>query len=214
MRWGSATGNFFGAGDPMRRDLNGDYIIDELDKVEMGSPQTKMQGGIINSFSYKGISLQVLCTFISGRNLWNGYLSDKLQDAGSSDNYSYRWGPYSGPSSDFGGLNFWRNPGDIANYPSLFGNSVDKWHIGQSLFVENASFFRVKTVNMGYALPKKLFGRVKAIKGIRVYSILDNLLVISNATVPDPEAVQPDGYSSGNDYPIPKKFTFGFEVNF
>lgn len=214
IRWGSATGNFFGAGDPIRRDLNGDYIIDDLDKVEMGSPQTKMQGGIINSFSWKGLSVQVLCTFISGRKLWNGYLSDKLQDAGSGDNYSYRWGPYSGPSSDFGGLNFWQQPGDIAEYPSLFGNNVDKWHIGQSLFVEDASFFRVKNVSIGYALPQQLFKGLKVIKGIRVYSILDNLLVVSNATVPDPEAVQPDGYSSGNDYPIPKKFTFGIEVNF
>ena len=50
--------------------------------------------------------------------------------------------------------------------------------------------------------------------GVRIYSSLDNVWVYSNSNVPDPEAVQPDGYSSGNDYPLPKKVTLGLEINF
>jgi hypothetical protein len=110
-------------------------------------------------------------------------------------------------------VDFWRKPGDHASYPSLVTNNVDKWHIAQSLFVEDASFFRIKNVRLGYSLPQKWTSRLK-LKSVRVYGILDNVWVFSRATVPDPEAVQVDGYSSGNDYPIPKKATLGLEVNF
>jgi len=66
---------------------------------------------------------------------------------------------------------------------------------------------------LAYSLPAKLMQRMK-LAGIRVYSSIDNIWVYSNSNVPDPEAVQPDGYSSGNDYPLPKKMTIGLEVNF
>ncbi|MEI6949035.1 SusC/RagA family TonB-linked outer membrane protein [Paraflavisolibacter sp. H34] len=212
MRWGSATGPFFGAGDPARRDMNGDYIINDLDRVTLGNPNPDITGGISNTLSYKGFSVSVLCTFISGRKLWNGYLSDKMQDAGTNNPYAV-WGPNSGPASDFKDARFWQQVGDDAQYPALITNSVDKWHIAQSFYVEDASFFRLKTVNLGYALPQPLVKRLK-LKNLRFYGVLDNLLVLSRATVPDPEAVEANGYSSGNDYPIPKKMTLGLELSF
>lgn len=206
-------GTPFKAGDPARKDQNGDYQINDLDKVAMGDPNPKFVGGFTNSFAWKGFSLDVLFTFFAGRKLWNGYLSDKMQDAGTSDPYSL-WGPRSGPASDFGtGVGFWRNPGDDAKYPALVTNTVDKWHIAQSLFVEDASFFRMKNLRLGYSLPEKIVSKAK-MKYVRFYGVMDNIFVLSNATVPDPEAVEPNGYSSGNDYPIPKKFTLGLEVNF
>jgi hypothetical protein len=51
-------------------------------------------------------------------------------------------------------------------------------------------------------------------KALRVYGSIDNIWVYSKATVPDPEPVAPDGYSNGNDYPLPRKFTVGLELNF
>jgi hypothetical protein len=212
MHWYSQTGPMFGAGDPARRDMNGDYIINDLVRVTMGNPNPDVVGGITNVFSYKGLSMSVLCTFISGRKLWNGYLSDKMQDAGTSDPY-WLWGGRSGPASDFKDARFWQKPGDQAQYPALITNNVDKWHIAQSIFVEDASFFRLKNINLAYSLPPTLIQRIK-LKGVKVYGMLDNVLVLSNATVPDPEAVEPNGYSSGNDYPIPKKMTVGLELTF
>lgn len=209
IRW--YGGNMFGAGDGAKMDVNGDYNIDNLDKIYMGNPQTKIYGGIVNTFSYKNFTMQVLCTFISGRTLWNGYLSDKLQSAGND--IVNRWGPYSGPASDFGGLDFWRKPGDNAFFPSLFTNNIDKWHIAQTIFTEDASFFRLKNINLGYTLPQKIAQKLR-LRNIRFYSIIDNVFVLHNSTVPDPELVSPDGYTNGNDYPLPKKFTFGLELQF
>jgi TonB-dependent starch-binding outer membrane protein SusC len=209
IRW--FGGNFFNAGDGAKTDVNGDYNIENIDKIFMGDPQTKVYGGIINNLNWKGFNLSVLCSFISGRKLWNGYLSDKLN--GSAGAPFTNWGPNSGPAADFDGLTFWRNPGDRVFFPSLFGNAVDKWHIAQSIFIEDASFFRIKNVSLGYMLPDKLVKKLK-LRSLRVYSIMDNLAVFYNATVPDPELVQADGYTNGNDYPLPKKFTLGIDINF
>ncbi|HWI90788.1 MAG TPA: SusC/RagA family TonB-linked outer membrane protein [Flavisolibacter sp.] len=212
MRWGSATGPFFSAGDPARVDYNGDYIINDFDRIMMGDPNTKVTGGLINSLQYKGFSLQVLCNFITGRKLWNGYVSDKMQDAGNSNPY-VRWGPTSAVSSDFRGSNFWFPGDENAQFPGLLTNAVDKWHIAQSFYVEDASFFRLKNIMLGYTLPDKVSKRVK-LKQVRFYGSIDNIWVYSKATVPDPEPVSPDGYSNGNDYPLPRKITIGAEINF
>ena len=211
MRWGWATGPFFAGGDPNRQDMNGDYLIDDLDKITMGNPNPDIIGGFTNTFTYKRFSLDVLCTFISGRSLWNGYLSDRLQDAGTGNPY-YVWGGSAGPAMDFNGATFWQKPGDVATYPALITNAVDKWHIGQSMFVEDASFFRMKRVSLSYALPDGMLKKVK-LGQVRFFGMLDNVFVLSNATVPDPEAVEPNGYSSGNDYPIPKKYTLGIDIS-
>lgn len=205
-------GSQFSAGDPARVDQNGDYNIDYNDYISYGNPNPDITGGMNNSFSYKGISLDVLVTFISGRSLRNGYLSDKLQDAGTSDPYTL-WGPRSGPASNFNVSDFWTKPGDIAKYPGLITNNVDKWHIGQSMYVEDASFIRIKNIRLGYALPQKLTKKL-GMSMIRFYGLMDNVKVWSKSTVPDPEAVGIDGYSGGNDYPIPKKYTFGFDLTF
>lgn len=202
----------FSAGDPARVDQNGDYNIDYLDYVSYGNPNPDITGGMLNSFSYKGFSLDVLVTFISGRSLRNGYLSDKFQDAGTSDPY-FLWGPRSGPASNFDVSDFWNKPGDVAKYPGLITNNVDKWHIGQSMFIEDASFLRIKNIRLGYALPQKLTKRL-GLNMVRFYGVMDNVKVWSKSTVPDPEAVGADGYSGGNDYPIPKKYTFGIDLTF
>ena len=205
-------GSQFSAGDPARVDQNGDYNIDYNDYVSFGNPNPNVTGGMLNSFSYKGFSLDVLLTFISGRSLRNGYLSDKFQDAGTSDPYNL-WGPRSGPASNFNVSDFWSKPGDIAKYPGLITNNVDKWHIGQSMYIEDASFIRIKNIRLGYALPQKLTKKI-GMSLIRFYGVMDNVKVWSKSTVPDPEAVNVDGYSSGNDYPIPKKYTLGFDLTF
>jgi TonB-linked SusC/RagA family outer membrane protein len=212
IRWGSASGPFFSAGDPARLDYNGDYIINDFDRTMMGDPNTKVTGGLINSFQYKGFSLQVLCNFITGRKLWNGYVSDKMQDAGNGNPY-VRWGPTSAVSSDFRGSNFWFPGDENAQFPGLLVNSVDKWHIAQSFYVEDASFFRLKNIMLGYTMPDKISKRLR-FKQVRFYGSIDNIWVYSKATVPDPEPVSPDGYSNGNDYPLPRKLTIGAEINF
>ncbi|WP_225551162.1 SusC/RagA family TonB-linked outer membrane protein [Sphingobacterium bovistauri] len=211
IRHGSAGGTQYQAGDPIRRDNNGDFIIDDNDKVDMGDPNPDFIGGMTHSLAYKNWSISALTTFVFGRTLWNGYLSDKLQDAGSASIYS-TYGPNSAIAGDFNMSDFWMKDGDVAKFPTLFRNSVDNWHIANSTFVENASFIRIKNVRIGYNIPQS-FSKKFGMRSVRLYGVLDNIAIISWSTVPDPEAVQANGYSTGNGYPIPKKWTFGLDIS-
>ncbi len=204
-------GTQFAGGDNAKQDLNGDYNVDDNDMIVKGNPNTKIYGGITNTLNYKGFSLQVLTTFIIGRSVWNGYLSDKLTAA--SNNPPSNFGPLSGPAAEFNNLNLWRRPGDQASLGSLF-STTDPWTIRSSTFVEDASFFRIKTINFGYTLRDLPLMKRLGVKQIRLYSVLDNLKVFYGANLPDPESIGVDGFTTANGYPTPKKFTLGLDVQF
>ena len=201
----------FIGGDNAKRDINGDYNVDNNDMIVQGDPNTKVYGGFINTFTYKRFTLQLLTTFILGRSVWNGYLSDKL--ASASNNPPNFFGTRSGPAAEFNNLNLWVNPGDQASLGSLFSTN-DQWTIRSSMFVEDASFFRIKTANLSYSLPVGEKLKKAGVRMIRFYGVADNIGVFYGANLPDPENIGVDGFTTANGYPVPRKFTLGLDIQF
>lgn len=201
----------FQGGDNAKADINGDYNVDNDDMIVQGDPNTKVYGGFINTFTYKGFSLQLLTTFALGRSVWNGYLSDKL--ASASNNPPVFFGTRSGPAAEFNGLNLWTRPGDQAGLGSLF-STTDPWTIRSSLFVEDASFFRIRTANLSYTFPVSEKLKKLGVRMIRLYGVADNIAVFHGANLPDPENIGIDGFTTANGYPVPKKFTLGLDIQF
>lgn len=199
-------------GDPIRADVNGDYNIDDNDVITLGDPNTRLYGGLTNYFTYKNFGLQILSTFVLGRDVWNGYLSDEMAAAANLANY----GPTVGPAADLGGFSYWQGPGSHAQFPAQ-SSTADATTIRSSMYVEDASFFRIKSVYFNYNLPSNSFTRRMNIKQVRFYTVVDNIHVFYSAHMPDPEMINPDGSFSGNGasaYPLPKKFTLGVDVQF
>lgn len=213
IRHAWAGGNQYSGGDPRRIDQNGDYVINDNDFVSYGNPDPKFYGGLNNTFTYKNFDLQVFCTFIYGRNIINGYLSDKLN--GASRNANLKWGGISGPASDLGDYTFWEGPTDVevADYPRIIPADVDQWHIQSSQFVEDGSFFKIKFISLGYNLPSEVAKRM-GISNARIWGTMDNVWVHTKSTLLDPEAVAHNGYASANAYPIPHKFALGLQLSF
>lgn len=202
------------AGDARYVDLNGDYNIDYDDKVIAGNPNAKVTGGFGNTFSYKGISLNIFCSFVTGRKIFNGYLSDALN--GSRDIGT--WGAVSGPASIPSLLGqFWTNPGDNTRFPRLVyaaGTAQDPWNIASSYFVEDGSFLKVKQATLSYNLPEKWAGSLH-LRFINVYGMAENLFMLKKSKmIPDPELVDPTTGSANVVYPSALKFTFGFRAEF
>lgn len=199
------------AGDMKVTDQNGDYNIDLNDKVAYGNPNSRITGGLTNSFSYKGFSVSVLCTFIKGRSIWNGYTSDAL--LASTNNPVAAWGVIAGPAA-LSEMNYWINTGDQADYGTLTASNVsERFGLQNSIFVENGSFFKVKNISLGYSLPQKTLQHLK-VKGLRIYGMIDNVYMYTKSTLPDPEYVDATGYSNGNTFPPSKKYTLGLNVTF
>jgi hypothetical protein len=216
---GSAI-NFYGypfkGGDPIWKDSNGDGTLDATDYVPAGNPSPKFTGGFNNVFGYKNWSLSVFCTFTLGRDIYNDYLVGKLShlvpnDDGDPDPYhdiTHNAFP------DLSGINYWKNPGDNATYPSLSSVSGThyKYAAVSSAWVENGNYLRVKTVSLGYTFKPNVVKSLH-LSRLRIYGMVDNLHIFQKSNVPDAEEVDAYGIYNGSGYPIPKKFTLGLDLS-
>jgi TonB-linked SusC/RagA family outer membrane protein len=204
-------GTPLGAGDTRRVDQNGDYTIDYNDKVVAGDPNPKATGGFSNTFSFKGFTLDVFCSFVSGRKILNAYLSDGLNGSGQYTS----WGRNAGPAGYKDILNqFWQNPGDQTKFPRLvypLGAGVDPWDIGNSFFLEDGSFIKIKQVRLAYRLPSKLI-RSLTMKSFDLYGLVENLHTFTHSAVPDPELVDFTSGYANTVYPSSVKFTLGLHI--
>jgi hypothetical protein len=52
------------------------------------------------------------------------------------------------------------------------------------------------------------------IRMIRLFGVADNIAVFHGTTLPDPENIGVDGFTTANGYPVPKKFTLGLDIQF
>ncbi len=110
----------------------------------------------------------------------------------------------------------WEKPGDITSIPRaslIFPNYVQN----SSQFIEDASFFRIRNVNLGYTIRPK---HTNIYRSLRVYAQVQNLWVFTNYYGFDPEVSSNGGNSpetAGVDYaayPQARTFTFGVNFNF
>jgi hypothetical protein len=84
-----------------------------------------------------------------------------------------------------------------------------------SYFIENGSYLRMKTIQLGYTIPESIMGKAN-IKSLRVYVQAVNLFTITKYSGLDPELGGDDrafGSDTGN-YPLVKQWVFGINVNF
>lgn len=213
----SFYGGAFRGGDPIWADTNGDGILDDKDYIPAGNPNPKVTGGFGNTFSYKGFTLYVFCTFTAGRKIFNDYLAGKLSQLVPTDDGDPN--PYHSISThslpDLSNINYWKNPGDNAEYPSLssvYGTRY-KYAMVSSAWIESGAYFRVKNVSLSYSFNQGVLDKIH-FKRLRIYALADNLYLFKQSThIPDPEQVDAFGIYSGSGYPIPKKFTLGLDIS-
>ncbi|MGN6402868.1 MAG: SusC/RagA family TonB-linked outer membrane protein [Flavisolibacter sp.] len=213
-------------GDPVWRDVNGDYDVwsDEDngdgfgDRVPTGDPNPKFTGGLVNDFSYGNFNLTVIGVFAFKRDVINSFDQNQLYSVfnnGGINSFAKTRLP------DLNSYNYWTPAGAVkdptykAGFPALnpFGNNFYQFLPFSSMFNEDGSYFKVKSLILGYRLPKKITDKIK-LNGVRFYGVMDNVLILKNSSLPDPELVNELGVYTGGAYPIPHKFTFGVDVQF
>lgn len=208
----------FNPGDFYFEDVDGDYFIDVFnsglnpDKRVLGDPNFKWTGGWNNVFTYKDFSLTLFFTYGFGRDVLNLFESDQFNNSTSGDavsNFVY----YS--IRDLDKLNIWRKPGDQAEYAKYdIGTYRYYYTSAQTFFLESGSYMRFKNLILSYNLPERITKRWH-ISRVRVFGIMDNVARWQKSKkLPDAEAVNPYGEYNGGGYPIPRKYTLGFELTF
>jgi hypothetical protein len=160
----------FAAGDIQFNDKDGNHIINELDKQEIGNPNPDLTGSFSNRFTYKNIMLDILCTYSLGNDVYN-YKRQVLESMANLYNQSSAV------------LNRWKSEGQQtemprAEYNDPMGNSrfSDRW-------IEDGSYLKLKNVKLTYELPIDN----PYLQGITLWAAGTNLITFTKYLGIDPE---------------------------
>lgn len=199
-------GNDYQPGDIKYKDISGPdgvpdgRITPEYDKVVLGSNIPRYTYSMRGDFGWKGIDFSFV---IQGVGKCDGYLMGSARHA-LQDMAAYP------QKVHLERYNVVSNPDPNASYPRLTYNTKFNQDTFSTYWLEDASYLRLKNVQLGYTLPEKWLKNVRIDK-CRIYLSADNLLTISNFFYAyDPETP----VSSGGYYPQVKTFVVGLNVTF
>ncbi|MEM7656153.1 MAG: TonB-dependent receptor [Bacteroidota bacterium] len=185
-------------GDLRYVDQNEDGLINDSDRVYMGSGQPDFEAGLGFNLEYKGFDLYVQTYSTYGAEIYNGAKLYAYTSGRHLDQYSM-WTPQNVKS----GI-----PTDRQN---AFHNNV---RARSNFFLEDGSYLRVRNLNLGYTIPAlKTLGFERA----RVYFSALNPFTFTDYTGYDPEVggdgIFLRGVDRGN-YPVARQFIMGIQVGF
>ncbi|MBS1521955.1 MAG: TonB-dependent receptor [Bacteroidetes bacterium] len=193
-------------GDVRFVDVNGDGVIDDKDRVNLGNPNPKFVFGFHGTLSFKNFDFSFSFAGQTGLKLYN---ADRL--AGLDATQVFNW--YAEQEGR------WHGAGTSNSIPRLTspGNNPNDNYRSSDLWVENGSYLSLKSVALGYTFTKKSIAGVQ-LPDIRLYVSSYNVLMITGYKGYTPEL----GYNGNNlqkgvdvaQYPSARNLTFGVTANF
>jgi len=190
-------------GDIKYKDVNGDGLIDDNDIVAIGATtRPNLTYGFGLSASWKGLDINVhfqgigkSTYFINGSSVYMFSLGENWGNVLSDVANGSRW-------------KLGENEDVNAAYPRLtYGPNANNYR-ASSFWLRDGSYLRLKTLDIGYSLPKTLVNKAH-LSGVRFFFIGTNLFTFTNFKLWDPEL----GSSTGKAYPLNKTLSVGVSVN-
>lgn len=189
-------------GDPKYKKLTNDGTnrITDADRTIIGNGQPKHTGGFTNNFTYKNWDLNIFLQWSYGNDVLNANRMFFENPASKTNTnmfatYKNRWTP--------------DNP--ESNIPRA--KALDSKYYS-SLYVEDASFLKLKSISLGYNLSKETLKKIR-LQALRLYFSAENIATITGYSGSDPEvSVQNSVLTPGFDWSsCPRSFNASFGVN-
>jgi TonB-linked SusC/RagA family outer membrane protein len=191
-------------GDIKYKDLNGDGKIDQFDQTRNVANPTvpEIVYGLGFNVEYKNFYLN---GFFQGA----GNVSTVLGGSNPEGFFPFTYGVEES-SVRKEGLNRWTvaNPSQDVLYPRQRSTTYYHNTVGSTWWLRDASYIRLKNVEIGYNLDKSLLNKLGLTTG-RLYVMGNNLYVWDKIKMWDPEI---GNENAGLNYPIPRTVTFGLEL--
>ena len=201
QQWGTLN-----PGDVVYKDLNKDGKIDDLgDKTAMGNPRTpEIMFGLPIGFQYKGFDMSFLfqgatnaSVLLNGPAVYDFPLFDSDKYGKVKKMHLNRWTP---------------ETAETATYPALhYTNNDNNKNSASSLFLYDASYVRLKNVEIGYTLPKNTI-RFAGLQNVRIY--VQGLNLVTFDSLDDVDVDPETGDGNGSWYPIQRVFNFGIDITY
>ena len=207
-------------GDIKYKDVNGDGVVNDGDIVAIGSTsKPNLIYGLGLSATWKGLDVSLhfqgagksqfftygkcIWAFTEGQwgNILKGTLDNRWVDAETAQKLGIP--ANENPNASYPRLSYTDNGNGnttIYEYKNNYRNST--------YWLRNGSYVRLKTIDVGYTLPKKIVNKIH-FNNVRIFMTGTNLLTWSSFKLWDPEM----GASRGEQYPLAKSITLGLSVN-
>ncbi|MCR6720082.1 MAG: TonB-dependent receptor [Chitinophagaceae bacterium] len=193
-------------GDLRYQNNGGDpNLINSDDRVRLGASTPRFPYGIRINAGYKGIDLTIFGQGVGSQIVWsNGWTAQNFDRENSTLRVYH--------------LDRWTPETPNARFPKTrMGSGAARDGINDrfsSFWLEDASYFRLKNIEIGYTLPSQLLDRFK-IQRLRVFVNAENALTFTKYLGYDPET--PSGTSARlleGRYPLAKLYNVGLNINF
>jgi TonB-linked SusC/RagA family outer membrane protein len=192
-------------GDIKFQDTNGDGQINDQDKVFMGSPFPTFEYGFGFNASIYNFDINAFFQGTQGNKIYNGLRQD-LESMSLEFNYSAST------------LNAWTPQNSNSNIPRAVSNDPNFNDRTSSRFLEDGSYLRMKTLQIGYTFNDLLKKRLK-ITSLRAYVSADNLFTITKYTGFNPDIGRSGSiFDRGVDfghvaYPMARTLSIGLQLS-
>lgn len=180
-----ANGTYYFANSLNDPTLGAVTTLASTDKVILGSAQPTYYGGFTNTFSYKGISLDVFFRYQGGNKIMNItrqeiLLNQKFANSGTEI------------------LDRWTTPGQVTNVPKVWYNQdqiINQNGEAISRFIEDGDFLRLQNITLSYQLNAKTLQSFSKnlFRSARFFVQAQNVAVWTNYSGIDPEAFSENG---------------------
>src|SRR5690606_4454674 len=189
-----AVANGLVPGDLKYRDTNGDGVLDNNDRVVLGSYLPTFTYGGNLGISYKNFDLSVAFYGQTGNSILNRKRGEVLFTNDTNLDADYA-------------TNRWHGEGTTNSYPSAAGR-LKPWNQRMSsFFVEDGDYFRIQNIQLSYTIPKNLMG--KRMPETRITFTADRPFTSFKYNGFNPEV------ANGVDrevYPVPAVYTVGINI--
>ncbi len=221
----SQIGDNWQAGDMMYQDIDGDGVITRGtsknnlgDLKVIGNQQPRYRLGLNLFAQWKGIDLTVFFQGVLKRDYY--FNPDGGQGTGGKG--AVFWGATRGGrwESIFlqEHLDYWRDDSSVLgeNLDSYYARPIyytNKNRIMQTRYLQDASYVRLKNLQVGYTFPKSITQKF-FVDNLRIFFSAENLCTWTKMSkVIDPESLEVSSMKSGSSYPLAKTFSFGLTLD-
>ena len=192
---GQNVGSAPHAGDLRFKDVTGDGKINADDRTMIGNPNPDWTYGFNLTAAWNNFDLAAYFQGAIGNDIYRLYRRSNVALA----NFDHKW------------MSRWHGDGTSNSVPRIVEGDNINYQISD-FFVEDGSYLRFKTLQIGYTLPQTLT-RKFFVKSLRLFVQGENLFTITGYNGYDPEVGTRSGLDGGT-YPQARIFTAGVHIKF
>ncbi len=165
-------------------------------------------GSLTNSLSWKGLNLSFMFYYNLGGKFFDSLYANLMHEGNNS-----------GKNISIDEMRAWSPSNKNTDVPKYINSNDNASNSPSSRFLYDATYLKLKNVNLSYSLPKSLLQKVKAVSGVRFYLNADNLFTVFKDKgykgYDDIDIFGIGGYDAYANYiPLSRTYTLGVNITF